>query len=150
MLERGIAWLEGYQAEQVQLLKNAPAKMKPYKEHADNLDALVYMVAGRRRRRATTTCATSSTATAPSSRSTPRPCSAWPCTSSSRADKLAMILQNIEQFVVQDDENQTAYLKLPGEQLLVVLVRQRDRGQRLLPEAAGPDRPQGREGRRGW
>ena len=24
-----------------------------------------------------------------------------------------MILQNIEQFLVQDDENQTAYLKLP-------------------------------------
>ena len=53
-------------------------------------------------------------------------------------DKLAMILQNIDQYVVQDDENQTAYLKLPAEQLLVVLVRQRDRGQRLLPEAAGP------------
>ena len=30
-----------------------------------------------------------------------------------QAEKLAMILQNIEQFVVQDDENQTAYLKLP-------------------------------------
>ena len=30
-------------------------------------------------------------------------------------DKLAMILQNIDQYVVQDDENQTAYLKLPNE-----------------------------------
>jgi uncharacterized protein YfaS (alpha-2-macroglobulin family) len=29
-------------------------------------------------------------------------------------EQLAMILKNIEQFVVQDDENQTAYLKLPG------------------------------------
>jgi uncharacterized protein YfaS (alpha-2-macroglobulin family) len=28
--------------------------------------------------------------------------------------KLAMILENIEQFVVEDAENQTAYLKLPG------------------------------------
>ena len=28
-------------------------------------------------------------------------------------EKLAMILDNIEQFVVQDEENQTAYLKLP-------------------------------------
>ena len=28
--------------------------------------------------------------------------------------KLKMILQNIEQFVVQDEENQTAYLKLPA------------------------------------
>ena len=25
-----------------------------------------------------------------------------------------MILKNIEQYVVQDDENQTAYLKLPA------------------------------------
>ena len=30
-------------------------------------------------------------------------------------EKLAMILQNIEQFVVEDDENQTAYLKLPED-----------------------------------
>ncbi|MGH7227273.1 MAG: alpha-2-macroglobulin, partial [Gemmataceae bacterium] len=29
-------------------------------------------------------------------------------------DKLAMILKNIEQFVVQDGENQTAYLRLPA------------------------------------
>ena len=32
-----------------------------------------------------------------------------------QAEKLAMILKNIEQFVVQDDENQTAYLKLPAD-----------------------------------
>jgi uncharacterized protein YfaS (alpha-2-macroglobulin family) len=32
-----------------------------------------------------------------------------------QAEKLAMILKNIEQFLVQDDENQTAYLKLPGD-----------------------------------
>src|SRR6202044_1960293 len=30
------------------------------------------------------------------------------------AKKLAMILENIEQFVVEDKENQTAYLQLPG------------------------------------
>src|SRR5438132_1260046 len=30
-----------------------------------------------------------------------------------QADKLAMILQNIEQYLVQDEENQTAYLRLP-------------------------------------
>src|SRR5258708_28401716 len=32
-----------------------------------------------------------------------------------QADRLAMILKNIEQFVVEDDENQTAYLRLPAE-----------------------------------
>src|SRR5947209_8325886 len=31
-----------------------------------------------------------------------------------QADKLAMILKNIDQYVVQDEENQTAYLRLPG------------------------------------
>ena len=30
-------------------------------------------------------------------------------------EKLAMVLQNIEQFLVQDEENQTAYLKMPEE-----------------------------------
>ena len=51
------------------------------------------------------------------------------------ADKLAMIMQNISQYVVEDNENQTAYLNLPARHL-VVLVRQRIRSQRLLPEAA--------------
>jgi uncharacterized protein YfaS (alpha-2-macroglobulin family) len=32
-----------------------------------------------------------------------------------QAEKLAMIIKNIEQFVVQDAENQSAYLKLPGD-----------------------------------
>src|SRR5262249_48643076 len=32
-----------------------------------------------------------------------------------QADKLAMILKNIEQFIVVDDENQSAYLKLPND-----------------------------------
>jgi hypothetical protein len=32
-----------------------------------------------------------------------------------QGEKLAMILKNIEQFVVQDDENQTAYLRLPAD-----------------------------------
>jgi uncharacterized protein YfaS (alpha-2-macroglobulin family) len=31
------------------------------------------------------------------------------------ADQLAMVLKNVEQFVVQDDENQTAYLRLPAD-----------------------------------
>ncbi len=30
-----------------------------------------------------------------------------------QADKLAMILKNIEQYLVQDEENQTAYLRMP-------------------------------------
>ena len=59
MLERGIDWLKRYQAEQVQLIKNAAINVEqasslpsserqagslPYKPNADNLDAFVYMV----------------------------------------------------------------------------------------------------------
>ena len=58
-------------------------------------------------------------------------------------EKLAMILRNIGQYVEQDDENQTAWLRMPGR-LLVVLVRQRVRGRGVLSEASGPDRSQGR------
>ncbi len=42
--ERGVEWLKRYQDQQIELLKNAEANKKPYKTHADNLDALVYMV----------------------------------------------------------------------------------------------------------
>ena len=96
-----------------------------------------------------TRCATSSTATARSWPSTPRPCSAWRCTSSSEAEKLAMILKNIEQYVVQDDENQTAYLGC-RRTTVVVLVRQRDRGQRLLSQAAGRAPARRTRRPRGW
>ena len=79
---------------------------------ADNLDAFVYMVLVdadvKERRR----CATSSTATAPSSPVYAKAMFGL-ALHKQQADKLAMILKNIEQFVVQDDENQTAYLKLP-------------------------------------
>ena len=40
MLERGVAWLTNYQAEQVRWLNNAPTKTHPYKEHCDNIDAI--------------------------------------------------------------------------------------------------------------
>src|SRR5262252_5230559 len=44
MLDRGVAWLKGYQAEQVRMLQNAPTKTYPWKQHADDTDALVYRV----------------------------------------------------------------------------------------------------------
>ena len=50
VLERGTAWLESYQAEQIAVdrkLRQAGRRrqpVRPYKRHADNLDALVYMV----------------------------------------------------------------------------------------------------------
>ncbi len=112
MLEGGIAWLKNYQAEQVRRLRNAPARVRPWKDKADNLDAFVYMVlvdAGAfnndmreflyRDRVDLAVYAKAMFGLA--------------LYKEQQADKLAMILKNIEQFIVQDKENQTAYLHLP-------------------------------------
>jgi uncharacterized protein YfaS (alpha-2-macroglobulin family) len=114
MLERGIAWLKNYQADQVRRLQNAPARVQPWKEQADNLDAFVYMVlieAGAanndmreflyRDRIHLTVYAKAMFGLA--------------LHKEQQGDKLAMILKNIEQFVVRDEENQTAYLRLPAD-----------------------------------
>jgi uncharacterized protein YfaS (alpha-2-macroglobulin family) len=113
MLERGVEWLKNYQAEQLQRLRNAPTKTKPWKEHADNLDALVYMVlidadvANDAMRDFLYRDRTHLSVYA-------KAMFGLTLHKQQQAEKLAMILQNIEQYVVQDDENQTAYLKLPA------------------------------------
>jgi uncharacterized protein YfaS (alpha-2-macroglobulin family) len=114
MLERGVAWLKNYQAEQLQMIRNAPARVQPWKEYANNLDALVYMVlvdagvAGDGMRdflyRDRTHLAVYAKAMF-----------GLTLHQQHQADKLAMILRNIEQFLVQDEENETAYLKLPAD-----------------------------------
>lgn len=113
-LEQGIAWLTNYQSRQVQLLKNAADKKanKEWKDQADALDAFVYMV-----------LVDGDAANNDMLEFLYRDRVSLPVYAKSlyglalhkqqQAEKLKMILQNIEQFVVQDDENQTAYLKLP-------------------------------------
>jgi uncharacterized protein YfaS (alpha-2-macroglobulin family) len=116
MLERGAAWLKLYQANQLTLLRNAGPRVLPWKQHADNLDALVHMVlfdAGApnddmreflyRDRTMLTVYAKSMLGLT--------------LYEQKQTEKLAMILRNIEQFVVQDDENQTAYLRLPSDNI---------------------------------
>jgi len=44
LLERGETWLRNYQDEQVRRLHNYASKTIPYRQYADNIDALVYMV----------------------------------------------------------------------------------------------------------
>jgi uncharacterized protein YfaS (alpha-2-macroglobulin family) len=114
MLERGLDWLKNYQAQQIQMIKNAPAKIIPYKLFADNLDAFVYMVLVDSNipsddmrdflYRDRTHLAVHAKAMY-----------GLALYKQQQAPKLAMILKNIEQYVVQDDENQTAYLKLPAD-----------------------------------
>jgi uncharacterized protein YfaS (alpha-2-macroglobulin family) len=114
MIQRGVAWLKNYQAQQIRMLQNAPTKTHPWKEHADNIDAMVYMVlvdanvdsADMRDflYRDRTKLAVYAKAMY-----------GLALHKQQQGAKLAMILRNIEQFVVQDEENQTAYLKLPAD-----------------------------------
>lgn len=112
VLERGVEWLKNYQAKQVQMLKNAPGKIDPWKTSADHLDALIYMILADadiadadmreflyRDRNNLSVYAKAVYGIA--------------LHKQAQQEKLDMILQNIEQYLVQDDENQTAYLKLP-------------------------------------
>jgi uncharacterized protein YfaS (alpha-2-macroglobulin family) len=114
MLERGVEWLKNYQSEQVTRLYNFATRTMPWKEHADNVDALVYMIL--------------SDAQAPSADMREflfrdrthlavyaKALFGIALYKNQEADKLAMIMKNIEQYLVQDDENQTAYLRLPED-----------------------------------
>jgi uncharacterized protein YfaS (alpha-2-macroglobulin family) len=117
VLEKGIEWLKAYQARQVEMLKNAEVKPKPkepYKNSADALDALVYMV-----------LADAKIANDEMRAFLYRDRVKLPVYAKSNfglalhkqghKEQLDMILKNIGQFVVQDEENQTAYLKLPQD-----------------------------------
>lgn len=118
VLDNGITWLGRYQAEELQKLKNGSLDKKPenqpWKQHADNLDAFVYMVlvdAGHddpamrdflyRDRNNLAVYAKAMFGLA--------------LHKLGDDEKLIMIARNIEQFLVQDAENETAYLKLPGD-----------------------------------
>ncbi len=115
MMEKGVAWLKRYQDEQVRKLKNAleKPKKKPWKEHCSPVDAFVYMVlvdAGvtsdamrdflyrDRVKLPVYTLAMYGVA----------------LQKQGEKEKLAMIMRNISQYLVSDDENQTAWLNLPG------------------------------------
>jgi uncharacterized protein YfaS (alpha-2-macroglobulin family) len=114
-LEKGVAWLKAYQADQLAQLKRYD-KSKPSlertKAHADNIDAFVYLVLVDadvnnsemqdflyRDRTNLSVYAMGIFGLALSK--------------AKASERLAMIVQNIDQFLVQDAENQTAYLKLP-------------------------------------
>ncbi len=115
MLERGVEWLKRYQDEQVRKLNNALAdpKKKPWKNQADNTDAFVYMVLVDadvrndemkeflyRDRTKLSVYALAMFGLA--------------LEKQGDKEKLDMVVRNISQYVQQDDENQSAWLNLPG------------------------------------
>ena len=114
VLERGVAWLTNYQNHQVQMLKNADGKVNPWKDHADELDAFVFMVlvdADVKNDEMRDFLFRDRTKYAVYAKAM------YGLALHKLGDqaKLDMILQNISQYVVQDEENQTAYLKLPAD-----------------------------------
>lgn len=114
VLDRGIRWLQNYQDKQVEQLQRYDLKKRDGKRHADNLDAFVYMVLVDenidlpemrdylyRDRNQLAVYAKAMLGMA--------------LYKMQDSAKLDMILQNIEQYLVHDDENQTAYLNLPNQ-----------------------------------
>jgi hypothetical protein len=119
VLTKGIDWLKAYQADQLAWLKRYD-KSKPSleraKEYADNLDAFVYMVLVDAdvneaemqnflyRDRTRLSVYTNGIFGLALERVKAN-------------ERLAMVLRNIDQFLVQDNGNQTAYLNLPAGRL---------------------------------
>ena len=148
VLERGVDWLKRYQAEQVavaQELRRAKTE-RPLEAARRRPRRLRLHGPGRRRASTTPRCASSSTATAPSWRSTPRRCSAWRCDKHGDKEKLDDDPAEHRAVPRAGRREPDGLPQAAGGQLLVVLVRQRDRGQRLLPQAAREDRSEGRDG----
>lgn len=112
VLKRGLDWLEAYQNRQIQMLKNADGKKDPWKHRADDLDAMIFMTlvdGGRnsnemkeylfRDRLSLTVYSNAMFGVA--------------LHKLGDKEKLGTILENVSQFVVQDEENQSAWLRLP-------------------------------------
>ncbi|MGD9225351.1 MAG: MG2 domain-containing protein [Desulfobacterales bacterium] len=113
VIARGLRWLKDYQAKEVDRLIRWDRTKKKGKSHADNLDAMVYMVLTDealdhkkmrdylyRDRNSLAVYAKAMFGLA--------------LVKVEDGQKLAMIIKNIEQFLVRDAENQTAYLNLPN------------------------------------
>ena len=131
VLERGRAWLRRYQARQLQLLanweeeKDAPERTKPYKQRADNTDALVAMVLTEHRRDRQADGAEVLDAELDRMLGhlyrDRKHLAVYSLTNFALAlhyrgdeEGLAMVMRNISQYLRQDDENQTAWLELSG------------------------------------
>ncbi|MBW3597623.1 MAG: alpha-2-macroglobulin [Planctomycetes bacterium] len=111
MLERGVEWLKRYQEQEVRKLQEFDAH-KTGKQHADNLDALVYMVlvdAGAENRQMRDYLYRDRTKISVYAKGM----FGLALHKVGDEEKLVMIVRNIDQYLVQDEENETAYLKLP-------------------------------------
>ena len=114
MLERGVAWLTTYQSSQGKLIENGISGVKPFKNFADDIDTLVFMVltdAGVRDDKMLGFLDRDRTRLSVYAKAM----FGLALERLGEKERLAAVLQNIGQYLVRDDENQTAYLKLPNE-----------------------------------
>jgi uncharacterized protein YfaS (alpha-2-macroglobulin family) len=112
MLERGEDWLRNYQIEQVGRLHNFAVNASPAKQYAAPIDAFVYMVladAGVQNDAMRDFLYRDRTQISVYGKAM----FGLALHKNKDAEKLATILENIGQYVVEDADNQTAYLKLP-------------------------------------
>ena len=111
VLKRGVDWLERYQNERVKELQEAEKKNET--RHAGNIDAFVYMVLvdsevrNDEMRRFLYRDRTHISIYA-------KAMFGLALEKQAHTEQLDMILQNVSQYLVEDNENQTAYLKLPN------------------------------------
>ncbi len=114
VIANGISYLKNYEAGELRRLKNAKTQTQPYKTQASELDVFVHMVLLDedqgdsemreflyRDRNAMAVYA--------------KAMQALIFHKLKDEQKVSMLRKNIEQFLVQDEENQTAYLKLGNE-----------------------------------
>jgi uncharacterized protein YfaS (alpha-2-macroglobulin family) len=111
--EKGVQWLKQFQAAELQRLKNAPTKTKPWKNSATNIDAFVYgvlvdadvieMEMMKFLYRDRTKLSLYANALL-----------GYAFDKHGRDSERDMIVRNLEQFLVIDDENQTAHIKRPA------------------------------------
>jgi len=112
MLERGVEWLKNHQIEQVRRLQNWEKELEPRKRYADAEDALVFSVLAEEKH------------DHPAMREflyrdrneLPVYAKCLFALAAHRVgdvEKRDMLRRNVEQFLARDDENQTAYLRMP-------------------------------------
>lgn len=114
VLQSGIEWLRRYEEKQVQYIRNADGKIDPWKPHADNVDAFVRHV-----------LAEAGIANAAMRDFLYRDRNelslygkalfALSLYKENAREMLDMLMRNLAQFLVVDEENDTAYLRFPNE-----------------------------------
>ncbi len=113
VIENGLGWLLRHEQEQVERLEK-PEDHKAYKRYADNLDASVHMTlveGGIRNDKMTDLLYRDRTELSVYGKCL----LGMTLHRLERADELAMVLRNIEQVLVVDPENQTAWLELGND-----------------------------------